>query len=336
VIGPDRTRRGVIAFLGATAALGPLAATAQQRDRPRVVAFILSANPLAGMIGPNPTFAPARGFVHGLRDLGWVEGRNIVIERRSVEDQLERGPAVLAEVVARGVDVIVLGAAVSIIQAAQAATTTIPIVGLFSQDDPVAAGLVASLARPGGNLTGVSQAIGHELPAKRFQVLKEVAPQATRLAFLGTKPAWDLYRAGTSPKGISVFFAPIDRSDQFAEAFAAILRNRSDALIVSGGPVIYAGVPRIVAFAAENRLPAMYIFREAVEAGGLMSYGADVPGLFRQMARQVDRILRGARVADLPVEQPTKFELVINLKTAKALGLNVPSTVLVSADDVIE
>jgi putative ABC transport system substrate-binding protein len=326
----------MIALLGATAALGPLAARAQQRDRPRVVAFILSANTLAGMMGPNPAFAPARGFVHGLRDLGWVEGRNIVIERRSVKGHLEHAPAVLAEMVGLDVDVIVLGAAVSVIQAAQAATTTIPIVGLFSQDDPVAAGLVTSLARPGGNLTGVSQAIGHELPAKRFELLKEVVPHATRLAFLGTKPAWDLYRAGSSPAGVSVFFAEIHRSDQFAEAFAAILRNRSDALMVSGGPVIYAEVARIAAFAAENRLPAMYIFREAVESGGLMSYGADVPNLFRQMARQVDRILKGARPADLPVEQSTKFELVVNLKTAKALGLTVPATVLVSADEVIE
>ena len=332
----DRTRREIIALLGAAAALGPRGATAQSRERPRVVAFILTANPLAIMIGPNPAFAPARAFIHGLRDLGWLEGHNVVIERRSLKDQLERAPATMAELVARGVDVFVLGAAVSVIQAAQAATTTIPIVALFSQNDPVAAGFVASLARPGGNLTGVSQVIGHELLAKRFQLLKEVAPQTTRVAFLGTKQAWDLYRADAPPAGISVTFAQVDQAHQFAEAFAAILRDRPDALIVSGGPVIYAGLPRIVAFAADRRLPAMYIFREAVEFGGLMSYGPSVPGLFRQMARQVDSILRGARPAELPVEQPTKFDLVINLKTARAFGLDVPATMLVGADEVIE
>ena len=242
----------------------------------------------------------------------------------------------MAEIVARKVDVIVLGAAVSVIDASRAATKTIPIVALFSQDDPVGAGLVASLARPGGNLTGVSQAIGHELPAKRLELLREVAPQAARLTFLGTAPAWNLYKAGIGPAGVSVSFVEIDRANQFADAFAAIRRDRPDALMISGGPVIYAELPRIVAFAAEHRLPAMYIFREAVEIGGLMSYGANVPNLFRQMSRQVDSILRGARPAELPIEQPTKFDLVVNLKTAKTLGLNVPATLLVGADDVIE
>ena len=192
------------------------------------------------------------------------------------------------------------------------------------------------MARPGGNLTGIAQTTGPEFYSKRLQLVKELAPQITRIALLGPRGVLEQDRSIARLIGVTVVPIPLDVERQIDEAFASIVRERAGALTVGGSAVIYGNAQRIVAFAAENRLPTMHAFREAVEAGGLMSYGSSVPVNFRQMARLADQILKGAKPADLPVEQPTKFELVINAKTASALGLTVPTALLARADEVIE
>jgi putative ABC transport system substrate-binding protein len=328
-------RRGFISTLGGVAVGWPLVARSQQPQRTRVVALVFGASPLASMAGPDPSSSFARAFVHGLRDLGWAEGRNIVIERRSAEGQPERAPAIIAELIARGVDVLVMIAARWLLQAAERASRAVPIVAIFPED-PVAAGLVASLARPGKSLTGVTATAGNELLAKQLQLLKELAPGVARVAYLATREARESYRGGAWLPEVTIVVAPIDRPDQYTEAFATILRERADALIVSRGPVITVHVRRIVAFAAEHWLPAIYAYREAVDAGGLVSYGPDLPDLWRRAATYADRILKGAQPADLPIEQPTKFDLVINLRIARALSLTVPPTLFARADEVIE
>ncbi len=319
----------------AAAVAAPSAAAAQQKGKLPVVALVLFTAPARDMAGPDPVFPVARAFVHGMRDLGWIDGRNVVIERRSMEGRPEHAPGIIADLAARGVDVLVMSGAVWLLQAAQRVTRTIPIVTLFAED-PVAAGLIASLARPGGNLTGVTAEAGPELIGKRVQLLRELLPRVSRIAFLGTTESWATYRADSGEAKASLIFARVDRPDDYPEAFAAVARERVDALVVLRGPVAFANAPRIVAFAAENRLPAIYPFREAVEGGGLMSYGASVPDMFGQTAGYADRILKGARPAEMPIEQPRRFELAINLKTARALGLTVPPALLGVADVVIE
>jgi putative ABC transport system substrate-binding protein len=247
----------------------------------------------------------------------------------------QRAPAIFAELLARGVDVMMLAGERWLHLAAQQATRTIPIVATIAED-PVATGLISTLARPGGNLTGIALSTGHELTLKRLELFKELAPHIGRVAYLATPSAVEQYRGGASFPGTSVVLVQVDRPEQYEEAFATIQRERADSLMASSSPLHYVNARRIVAFAAESRLPAMYAFREAVAAGGLVSYGANAPGLWRQAARLVDRILKGARSADLPVEQPTKFELVINLKTAKVLGLTIPPSLLARVDEVIE
>lgn len=331
----DRRQFVGTAMIGALAAPLASAVRAQQSARKPVVAFVFSASPVADMLGPDPALPIFRAFVHGLRDLGWVEGRNVVIERRSAEGYPERAQSIFADLVARGIDVIALGAADWLRQAAQQATSAIPLVALFPED-PVAAGLVASLARPGGNLTGVTMITGQEIIGKRLQLLREMAPRAARIAFLGPRRGIEAYRADVKSDPAIEVFARFDRPEEYPEAFAMVLRERADALLVLGGPIIFVNVARIATFAAENRLPAIYSIREAVEAGGLMSYGASTAGLFRQMSGLVDRILKGARPAELPIEQPREYELAINVKTAQALGLTVPPALLGVADLVIE
>jgi putative ABC transport system substrate-binding protein len=219
--------------------------------------------------------------------------------------------------------------------AAQRATRTVPIVTLFNED-PVSTGLIASLARPGGNLTGVSNQPGRELYDKRLQLLRELAPGARRVALLGTRVALDYYSKGADPSVAPPVLVPVERAEQLEAAFAVMARERADALIVSHGPVLYNNHQRLAAFAAERRLPSMFPWRAAVAAGGLICYGPDPHGHFRQLAAYADRILKGAKAADLPVEQPVKFDLVINGKTATALGLVIPPTLLAFADEVIE
>jgi putative ABC transport system substrate-binding protein len=287
------------------------------------------------MAGPDPISLVARAFVYAMRDLGWVDGRSIVIEHRSAEGQPERAQPIFAELVERGVDVMAVGGALWLVQAAQQATRSIPIVALFAED-PVAEGLVASLAHPGGNLTGLTPTVGHELVGIQLQFLKELAPRIERVAFLGPRQDWQRYQNAAKALQVSLVVAEVERPEQYTDAFAAIVRERADALVVLWAPIVYIHLPRIVTFAAENKLPAIYGFPEATGAGGLMFYGASTVDLFHQMAGAVHRILKGSKPADLPVQLPAKFELVINLKTAKAQGLVVPPTLMARANHVIE
>jgi putative ABC transport system substrate-binding protein len=327
-------RRDFIALLGGVATR-PAAVRAQQSGRRPIVAFVLPVVTLAEMAGPDPVEPIARAFVHGLRDIGWIEGRNIVIERRTAEGDLKRAPAIFAELVAHGVDVITLGTLRQFHQSALQVTRTVPIVALFGFD-PVADGLVASLAKPGGNLTGVTTTAG-PFVAKRLQLLKELAPRITKVAFLGTREAWESYQQSGEVAGIATVFAEVDQPEQFEEAFASVRREQADALYAAGGGAVgYIHRARILAFAHEYRLPTAFGVREAVREGGLMSYGVNLGGLWRQIAGLVDKILKGAKPADLPIEQPTKFELAINLKTARSLGLDISAVLLATADEVIE
>jgi putative ABC transport system substrate-binding protein len=328
-------RRKFITTLGAAVAARALPAHAQQPKRLPVVGLVASSAPVVDMVGSNPGSQPIRGFVQQLRDLDWIDGRNIVIERRSAEGDPQRASAIFAELIARGVDVIVLTGALFLQEAAQRATRTIPTVANFAED-PIAAGLIAGLARPGGNLTGVTLFTGPEFHSKQLQFLQELAPRISRIAFLATRRTLEHYRSVARPLGAAVLPVEVDVAEPFETAFAMIVRERADAVIVGGGPLYYNHGPRVVEFAAERRLPAIYSFRESVAAGGLMAYGASVVGNFRQMARLVDKILKGAKPAELPVEQPAVFELVISSKTAAALGLTIPSTLLGIADEVIE
>jgi len=295
----------------------------------------ISKKPVIGLVViGDPASAPARAFVHELRELGWVEGHTISIEHRALQGP-QLAPTVFAELLARGVDVIALSGARWLHDAALNATRTIPLVTIF-QDDPVAAGLIASLARPGGNLTGVAQTTGPEFFRKRLQLLKEFAPRVSRAAFLGPRGVLEQDRHVAATVGVTVFPVQVDIAEQLDAAFDRIRQERADGLMVAGSAITYVYRDRIVAFSAENRLPAMHAFREAVETGGLISYGTSIPGIYRQMARLTDRILKGSRPQDLPTEQATIFELVINAKTAKILGLVVPPTMLALADEVIE
>ena len=327
-------RRTLLGGLGGMVAI-PTQGLAQVTKKLPVVALAYAEAPLAEMVGSDPINSIARALVHGLRDLDWIDGRTVIIERRSAEGDPRRAPAIFAELLARGVDVIVTGGSRSMLDAARQATRTVPIVARFEYD-PVAAGLIANLARPGGNLTGVTSTTGPEFFGKRLQLLAELAPRITRVAFLAPRGEMDQYRGVARPAGVMVLPAQVDTVDQYDAAFASILAEKADALMVAGGQPNLVHAARIVAFATERRLLAIYGFREAVEAGGLMSYGTSLAGLNRQAARLVDRILKGAKPGDLPVEQPTKFELVVNLKAAAVLGLTIPQSLLARADEVIE
>jgi putative ABC transport system substrate-binding protein len=327
-------RREFVTLIGG-AAVWPLAARAQPAPRLPVVAFVHAVIPWTDMVGSDPASPLARAFVHGLRDRGWVEGQTVMIERRSAEGQPQRAPAIFAELMTRGVDVIAMGGSQWLREAAQQATKTIPTVLLFDSD-PVTEGVVPSLARPGGNLTGVMVSMGGELIGKRLQLLKQLAPAVARVACIASSEVWELYRRSTATADIPPVFAPVDRSEQFEEAFATILREHADALVTEGSPIIYVQRGRIVTFAAEHRLPFAANNRESVEEGGLMAYGVKASGLFSDLAIYVDQILKGAQASDLPIQRPTRFELIINARTAKTLGLTIPPTLLVIANEVIE
>ena len=315
--------------------LAPLAAGAEQPGK----VFRI------GILGNVPLTSPegARlwgAFIQGLRELGYVEGQNITIMHRSSEGRYERLPDLAAELVRLKVDVIVAPAAQNPVAAKQA-TRTIPIV-MTSHPDPVASGLVASLARPGGNVTGLSARAGPEIVGKQLELLKEAVSEVSRVAVLGNpgNQAYPLLlgEAKVAARSLRVQLQHLEvrEPDGFDRAFAAMTRERAGALLVQADGMFLLHRTRIAVLAAKSRLPAMYQLREHVEAGGLMSYGASLPDLFRRAATYVDKILKGAKPADLPVEQPTRFELVINLKTAKVLGLTIPQSVLIQADQVIE
>ena len=321
---------GLISTLVLGVLAGPLPTEAQQAGKVYRIAY-LSGN-LAGI--PHRVEA----FRQGLRDLGYVEGKNIVIEWRSAKKR-DR-PAVLAELVRLKVDVIVTAGGGGLVRDAKEASSSIPIV--FTQDrDPVASGFVASLARPGGNITGLTN-LASELHPKRLEILKEAFPQISRVAILWTlgqhKLAMKEVEAVGQALGIQIQSLVVTgrRLISLESAFSAISRERSDGLLVASSPSILASRARIIEFTAKRRLPTIYDSSLFVDAGGLMSYGADFQHLYRRVATYVEKILKGAKPADLPVEQPRKFDFVINLKTAKQLGLTIPPEVLYRATKVIK
>ncbi len=308
-----------------------LFAEAQQaRQIPRIV--YLSVSPGAANAARNEAFR------QGLRDLGYVEGKNIIVEWRHTEGKLDRLPGLVAELVRLKADVIVSSGSV-ITRPAKEATNTIPIV--MTQDpDPIGNGFVASLARPGGNVTGLSN-LNRELSGKRLEILKEVVTKLSRVAVFGTSTfpgnSQNLEEAelAAAAMGVKLQYLDVLDSKDIETAFQAANKGRAEAVLGLGGPVLNPQRKRVVEFAAMRRLPAMYTIREYVEAGGLMSYGVSITDLDRRAATYVDKILKGAKPADLPVEQPTKFEFIVNLKTAKQIGLTIPPNVLVRADKVI-
>ena len=280
-----------------------------------------------------------RAFRQGLHDLGWVEGRNVRFEYRYADGQVDRLPELVAELINLKVDVIVTSVTPDALAAAKA-TKTIPIV-MAATGDPVATGLIASLARPGGNVTGLTQ-IQTDLSAKRLQLLKEIAPGISRIAALWNSQdaisvlAWQEIQRAARQLAVELHSLEVRSSDELTAAFASVADAHDDALMVLPSPIFVVNEQRIADFAAKHRLPSMFHLREFVQAGGLLAYGPDRADLFRRAATYVDKILKGANPSDLPVEQATKFQLFINLKTAQALGLTVPPLLLATADEVIE
>jgi ABC-type uncharacterized transport system substrate-binding protein len=286
--------------------------------------------------------ARLEGLLHGLRDLGYVEGRNLLIEYRDAEGKTERFPALAAELVSLKCDVIVTTGGTLAAQAAKRATTTLPIV-FASVGDAVAEGLVTSLARPGGNVTGLTVA-ATELVSKSLEVIKQAVPGVNRVAMLfkpdampdsAKKERLKAAEVAARALGVRLQIVEVRGAEDFDRAFSEMTRARADALAVPATQVFNLERRRLVNLAAQNRLPAVYPNRDFVDAGGLMSYGPNLADMARRAAAYVDKILKGAKPADLPVEQPTKFELVINVKTAKALGLTIPPAVLARADEII-
>jgi putative tryptophan/tyrosine transport system substrate-binding protein len=325
-------RRKFLATIGGAAAAWPLAARAQQPAKVARIGFLgnSTAELEANLVGP---------FRDGLRALGYEEGRNIVIEYRWAEGKYEHFPALTAELIALKVDVIVTAGTPASL-AVKKATTTIPLV-MVAVGDPVATGLVASLARPGGNITGLTS-ISSEMEGKRLELLREVVPKISHIAVLwnAASPIQVIeegeVRAAAQVLGIKMLSLGVRNREEIDDAFATIIRERPDALLVLADRLFLHHRTRIMDFAAQERLPGVHAYRELVEAGGLMSYGPSYADMHRRAATYVDKILKGAKPADLPVQRPVKFELVINLKAAKALGLEVPPALLGRADEVIE
>jgi putative tryptophan/tyrosine transport system substrate-binding protein len=324
-------RREFITLVGGTAITWPLAARAQQAAK----------LPIIGYLGANTPSAESQriaAFLQRLRELGWIEGRTIAMEVRWAEGRNERFAEIAAEFVRLKVDVIVVAGIAAVVAAKQAASM-IPIVFAVA-GDPVGSGVVASLARPGGNVTGLSLQTT-DLVGKRLELLHEVFPGLRRIVVLAdaSSPIGELemreVQAAAGTLGLEVVTSEVRRAEDITPAFDA-LKGRADALYVVAGPLVTTNRIRINILALGARLPTMHGLREYVEAGGLMSYGANFADLYRRSADYVDKILRGAKPGDIPVEQPTKFDLVINLTTAKALGIDIPPTLLARTDEVIE
>jgi len=331
-------RREFVTLLGGAAAAWPLAARAQQGTK---IARIGIVSP-GRSEGSDASRVTLNSLVTGLRELGYVEGQNLTIDRVFGESNADRLREMAAQLVKRQLDVIV-ALSTTAARPVKQASGVIPIVGI-GMADPVEDELVASLARPGGNVTGTSF-LGPELVAKRLQLLSEVVPQHARVAVLWHPRAYgDRTMAGMVKEaeqaagtlGMHLQFVPAASSEDITAAFSLISRESADALNVFPSPILFAEYGRIASTAAEKGLPAIYAAREGAELGGLMSYGANLADLARQTAPYVDKILKGAKPADLPVQQPTKFELVINLKAAKALDLTISRDFLLIADEVIE
>ena len=329
----DRRQFIVGSTLGLLAA--PLAADAQPAGKVPRVGYLHAGS----RSDPGPQrFLDA--FRQGLRDLGYVERQNIVIEYRWAEGKFDRLPDLAAELVRLKVDIIVV-ATTPVAVAAKNATGTIPIV-MIGAADPVGQGLIASLARPGGNVTGVSYSVGLEIFGKQLELLKETVPKVRRVAILsnpanpGHPPAIKEVNVAVRSVGVQLQLLEARGPNEFDGAFAAMAKERVGALLVMSDSMFLLHRTRLADLAARSRLPVAYGLREMVEAGGFMSYGSSLPDLYRRAAAFVDKILRGAKPADLPVEQPTKFELVVNMRAAKALRLTIPPSILLRADEVIQ
>ena len=330
-----RVRRRAVLTLIAGAGAWPLAARAQQTTKvPRI-----------GHLGPHAPDAPfARrnldAFRQGLQDLGYIDGQNIAVEYRFADSKFDRLPGLAAELVGLQVDLIVAGPTVAAI-AAKNATKTVPIV-VHNVGDPVGLGLVASLARPGGNVTGLSYSVGLETIVKGLELFKDAVPDLNRVAVLSNpaNPAQPLAKAqleiAARTLGVQLRQLEVRGPDEYDAVFSTMATERVAALFVVAEGLFARYAARLADLALKNRLPSMYGLRENVEAGGLMSYGPDTADQTRRAAAFVDKILRGAKPADLPMQQPTRFELVINARTARALGLDIPQSLLAVADEVIE
>jgi putative tryptophan/tyrosine transport system substrate-binding protein len=325
-------RREVLPLLGIAAFAAPTAAAAQEPAKPRRIGFLGNSTAIleANLVG---------AFRDGLSDLGYVEGRNIAIEYRWAEGQYERLPSLIAEFAASKVEVIVTAGTPAALAVGKSAPS-IPLV-MVAVGDPIGTGLAASLARPGGNATGLTS-LAPDLEGKRLQLIREMLPNISRLAvFWNPANAYQLrdekeVRAAAEVLRIRVLSLAVRSAEEFDGAFAAILAQSADAMLVLADRVFLHNRERIVAFAAENRRPIMSAYRELAEGGGLMSFGPSYAVMHRQAARYVDKILKGASPAELPIEQPARFEFVLNLRTARALGLTIPPTLLARADEVIE
>ncbi len=312
-----------------------VAAEAQQPKKVSLIGYLSSFDPAGES-------ARSEGIRLALRELGYIEGQNITIEYRFAEGKMDRARELAAELVRLKVDIIVVAGGTGIIQAAKNATKTIPIVMTGGGSDPVEAGLVESLARPGGNVTGLST-LARELAGKRLELLKEAVPKISRVAVLydpansnDIRDVKELLPVAARALGLTLQPWEIRAADTFERVFAALSKERPDGLYNTGSPLMGANRKRIADFAIKSRLPSVSSRAYEVDAGGLMSYGADLADSYRRVAIYVDKILKGAKPADLPVEQPTKFELVINVKTAKQIGVTIPQRVLARADRVIK
>jgi putative ABC transport system substrate-binding protein len=324
-------RRRALAGVVAGALAWPLAAHAQPAAKVHRIGYL-------GTGSPYPALSDM--FRQGLRELGWVEGRNIAIEYRFGEGQIERLPSLADELLRLKVDVIVASPTPATL-AAKTVTKTIPIVGI-GFDNPVETGLVASLTHPGGNVTGLAYSVGPQIFGKDLELLKETIPKVQRVAVLSnsTGPNHALMvsniKAAARSLGLDILIFDVQRADDLERVIAAMTKERIEALFVFGDPIFSGDRARLANLAIHNHLPTMYTNRPHVEAGGLMCYGPSFPDLWRRAAGYVDKVLKGTSPANLPVEQPTKFELVINLKTAKALDLSIPPAILARADETIE
>jgi putative ABC transport system substrate-binding protein len=325
-------RRGFLTFTAGILLAPAGKVTAQATGRVHRIGFLGNSTEAleANLVGP---------FREGLRERGYVEGRDLIVEYRWAEGQYERFPALVQELIVLKVDVIVTAGTPAAL-AVKRATTRIPVV-MLAVGDPVGSGLVASLGHPGGNLTGLV-AIAPDLEGKRLELLKEIVPRLSAVAFL-TNPTNRLHvtsekqvREAARALHLRVEFFPMRTEAEFDRAFQAIVAWRPGALVMLADRVFLHNRARIVEFTERSRLPAVYAYSELVEAGGLMSFGPSYPGMHRRAAYYVDRILKGTRPADLPMEQPSKFELIVNLKAARSLGLTIPETVLLRADQVLE
>jgi putative ABC transport system substrate-binding protein len=326
-------RRAFLAGTGAVLLAVPLTADAQPAGKVQRIGYLLGTSSTVSS-------RPVEAFRQGLGGLGWVEGQNVVIEYRSAEGRYDRLPDLAADLVRLKVDVIAaVGTAAT--AAAKNATRTIPIV-MMLVGDPAGLGFIASLARPGGNVTGLTFSVGMETAGKGLELLKEAVPKVRRVAVLSNpaNPSQPLLlknvKAAARSLGVQLQLLEARGPDEFDNAFAAMAKERVGALFVASEAMLNLHRVRLADLALRNKLPSMHGFREDAEAGALMSYGPSIDAMFRHAALLVDRIFKGANPSEMPVEQPTKFELVINLKTAKALGLTIPPSLLLRADQVIE